>query len=40
MLTAADVIRVVEDFAPPSLAFPDDPIGLQVGRLDKPVERV
>ncbi len=40
MLTARDVIAVVEAFAPTSLAFPDDPIGLQVGRADKPVAKV
>ncbi|WDL96352.1 Nif3-like dinuclear metal center hexameric protein [Alicyclobacillus sp. ALC3] len=40
MITAREVIAVVEAFAPTSLAFPDDPIGLQAGRMDKPVAKV
>lgn len=40
MVTAADVVAIVERFAPLALALPGDPVGLQVGRLDKPVERV
>ncbi|MCL6631101.1 MAG: Nif3-like dinuclear metal center hexameric protein [Alicyclobacillus herbarius] len=38
--TAADVVRVLEAWAPPRLAMPGDPVGLQLGRLDKPVETV
>ncbi|MCL6452437.1 MAG: Nif3-like dinuclear metal center hexameric protein [Alicyclobacillus sp.] len=36
----ADVVRVLEAWAPPSLAMEGDRIGLQVGRMDKPVHRV
>ncbi len=31
MLTVADIIRIIEDHAPPELAVPRDPIGLQCG---------
>ncbi|WP_206921999.1 Nif3-like dinuclear metal center hexameric protein [Alicyclobacillus suci] len=39
-LTAGDVVRLLDELAPPALALPNDKIGLQVGRLDKPVTRV
>ncbi|WP_067922943.1 Nif3-like dinuclear metal center hexameric protein [Alicyclobacillus shizuokensis] len=38
--TAADVVRVMESWAPPRLALQGDPVGLQLGRLDKPVRTV
>ncbi len=31
MLTVADIVRIIEDLAPPELAVPQDPIGLQLG---------
>ncbi|WP_054971560.1 Nif3-like dinuclear metal center hexameric protein [Alicyclobacillus ferrooxydans] len=40
VITVADVIRVMDEFAPPELAMDGDKIGLQIGRLDKPVRRV
>ncbi|MCL6593993.1 MAG: Nif3-like dinuclear metal center hexameric protein [Alicyclobacillus sp.] len=40
LVRAADVVAVVDRLAPPSLAISGDRIGLQVGRLDKPVQRV
>ncbi|EPZ52604.1 Nif3-like dinuclear metal center hexameric protein [Alicyclobacillus acidoterrestris] len=39
-LTAGDVVRLLDELAPPALALPNDKIGLQVGSLDKPVSRV
>lgn len=36
----ADVVRVMNEFAPPGLAMDGDKIGMQVGRTDKPVKRV
>jgi dinuclear metal center YbgI/SA1388 family protein len=39
-VTARDIIRCLDQLAPPSLAMPGDRIGLQVGRMDKPVKRV
>ncbi len=39
-VTARDIIRRLDQLAPPSLAMQGDRIGLQVGRLDKPVARV
>lgn len=39
-LLVHDVVNVLEQFAPLQLAMPGDPVGLQIGRLDKPVERV
>ena len=38
--TVADVIRLLEGMAPPSLAEAWDNCGLQVGALDRPVEHV
>ncbi|NIK13366.1 Nif3-like dinuclear metal center hexameric protein [Alkalibacillus almallahensis] len=37
---AKDIINVLESFAPKSLAFEGDPIGLQVGDLNSSVEKV
>ncbi|MCF8563352.1 Nif3-like dinuclear metal center hexameric protein [Alicyclobacillus tolerans] len=37
---AQDAIAVIESFAPRSLAFSGDPVGLQVGRLNKPVHNI
>lgn len=37
---ASDVTAVLDELAPPSLAMAGDVIGLQVGRLDKPVRTV
>jgi dinuclear metal center YbgI/SA1388 family protein len=34
------VISLIEDFAPKKMAVKDDPIGLQVGTLNKPVKKV
>lgn len=39
-LVAADIIRLVEAFAPTRLAMPNDPVGLQVGRINRPVRHV
>jgi len=39
-ILAADVIRALESFAPPSLAMQGDVIGLQVGRTDRVVAKV
>ncbi|QSO46094.1 Nif3-like dinuclear metal center hexameric protein [Alicyclobacillus mengziensis] len=39
-VTAADVVRLMAEFAPPGLAFDGDSIGLQVGRMNKPVRRI
>lgn len=39
-ILAKDVTRVLDAFAPPSLSMQGDVIGLQVGRLDKPVSKV
>ncbi|MET3682436.1 dinuclear metal center YbgI/SA1388 family protein [Alkalibacillus flavidus] len=38
--TANDIIKLLESFAPKKLAFDGDPIGLQVGDLNQPVNRV
>jgi dinuclear metal center YbgI/SA1388 family protein len=39
-VTVGHIIRALEEFAPPYLAFPDDRIGLQVGAPSQPVSRV
>ncbi len=39
-LTVRDVVKVVDQYAPPGLALSGDAIGLQVGRLDKPAKKV
>ncbi len=39
-LTAHDIIQILLTHAPATLAEAGDPIGLQVGRLNKPVKRV
>ncbi|QQE77323.1 Nif3-like dinuclear metal center hexameric protein [Alicyclobacillus sp. SO9] len=39
-LTARDITAALDDFAPASLAMEGDKIGLQVGRLEKPVQSV
>jgi dinuclear metal center YbgI/SA1388 family protein len=39
-ILAKDVTRVLDAFAPPSLSMQGDVIGLQIGRLDKPVSKV
>lgn len=39
-LTAHDVTDALDEFASPSLAMENDKIGLQIGRLDKPVRSV
>ncbi|QSO52660.1 Nif3-like dinuclear metal center hexameric protein [Alicyclobacillus curvatus] len=39
-VTAADIVRFMDELAPPGLAFDGDRIGLQVGRMDRPVARV
>jgi len=39
-LQAKDVIAFLEQIAPPGYAMPDDRIGLQLGRMDKPVRKV
>lgn len=39
-VTAGEVVRLMDEFAPPGLAFAGDPIGLQVGRMNKPVSRI
>lgn len=38
--TVLDVIETIERFAPPEYALPGDPIGLCLGRREKPVKRV
>lgn len=40
MHTAKDIIRIIEEMAPAGLALPDDPVGLQVGSPEWPVEKV
>lgn len=35
-----DVVRWMDDWAPPALAEPDDPIGLQIGAMSAPVTRI
>lgn len=40
MLTGDDVIHRFEQFCPPSLAVPGDPIGIQLGDATKPVHTV
>ncbi|MCL6637689.1 MAG: Nif3-like dinuclear metal center hexameric protein [Alicyclobacillus sp.] len=40
LVRVADVVAVLDRLAPPALAFAGDRIGLQVGRMDKPVQRV
>lgn len=35
-----DVVRWMEEWAPPQIAEPGDPIGLQVGAMDAPVTRI
>lgn len=37
MPTVGDLLSALEKVAPPNLAFPDDPIGLQLGRKSDPV---
>lgn len=39
-ITVADIIKTMDAWAPPSLAMDGDRVGLQVGRLDKPVKRI
>ncbi|RIV25883.1 Nif3-like dinuclear metal center hexameric protein [Alicyclobacillaceae bacterium I2511] len=39
-VTAQQVVNVLERFAPPILAFENDKIGLQLGRLNRPVHKV
>lgn len=39
MPNVADVLTALDRIAPPRLAFPDDPIGLQIGRKSDPVSR-
>lgn len=38
MTTVADVLNKLNEIAPPQLAFPNDPIGLQVGELARTVQ--
>jgi len=38
--TVADIVHVMDTFAPPQLAMVGDNVGLQIGRMDKPVYRV
>jgi len=38
--TIGDLVRVMEDIAPPELALPDDRVGLQVGDREAPVKSV
>ncbi|MBT9253320.1 MAG: Nif3-like dinuclear metal center hexameric protein [Brockia lithotrophica] len=40
MLRVRDVVDILEDLAPRAFALRDDPVGLQVGRPDKPVRRL
>lgn len=40
MPTVRDFVRCVESIAPPELAFPNDPIGLQIGDWDAPVTKL
>jgi dinuclear metal center YbgI/SA1388 family protein len=40
LIEAGDVTKYLDELAPPSLAMQNDVIGLQVGRLDKPVHKV
>ncbi|WP_067621964.1 Nif3-like dinuclear metal center hexameric protein [Alicyclobacillus acidiphilus] len=40
VLRAVDVIRYMDDLAPPHLALPNDKIGLQIGDVTRPVRRV
>ena len=40
MPTVRDVIRRLDDFAPPGLALDDDPAGLAFGDPDAPARRV
>lgn len=39
-VTVGDIIRLMEDIAPPKWALANDKIGLQIGNVDKPVSRV
>jgi dinuclear metal center YbgI/SA1388 family protein len=39
-VTVAQVLSALEEWAPPRLAMPGDPVGLQLGRVDKPAQTV
>ncbi len=39
-LTVRQIVSALNRIAPPEWALPNDPIGLQVGSLDQPVERI
>lgn len=40
MIHVSQVIRWMEEWAPPYLAMPKDPIGLKIGRMDRSVGRI
>jgi len=40
MLTVADIVKIIEELAPPGLAVPQDPIGLQSGSGQWEIERL
>lgn len=39
-LLVRDIVNVMEQIAPQHLAMPKDSVGLQIGRLDKPVKKI